>query len=249
MVVMRPLPLLLGCLCLLHTGVASAQSGDALKNTFDQESRLLDLAIDEYGQARAAERSAISELGRLHMQLDEALEDPNITLDYLNRLESQLAEARDRACASLEKTARARQNMYARMERLADVARNFEEQTELFGTAREGLTGMWQLEVQPLDLYGLINLRLEGSQVSGPYRLSNGNQGSVRGTLAGHVLRLEAVDSERGVIADIEAEVDTAAGEIRGEWRARVLGGTGLPAVGDWIADKVSSQEEIDLDY
>jgi hypothetical protein len=249
MVRMRPLSLLLGCLCLLPVGVVRAQSADALKNSFDQESRLLDRAIDEYGQARAVERAAVGELRRLQTQLDEALEDPNVTLDYLDNLESQLAETRDRTCASLEKTARARQNMYARMARLAVVARNFEEQTELFGAAQEGLTGMWQLEVQPLDLYGLINLRLEGSQVSGPYRLSNGNQGSVRGTLAGNILRLEAVDSEQGVIADIEAEADTAAGEIRGRWRARVLGGTGLPAVGDWIADKVSSEEEIDLDY
>lgn len=246
---MRHLSLLLCCLGLLSAGPAKAQSAEALRSTFDQESRLLDQAIDEYGQARAAERSAISELRRLHSLLDEGLEDPNVSLDYLNTLEAQLADARDAACASLEKTARTRQTMYARMERLAVVARDFEQRTELFGAAREGITGMWHLEVQPLDLYGLINLRLDGSQVSGPYRLSNGNQGSVRGTLAGNVLRLEAVDSEQGVIADIEAEADTAAGEIRGRWRARVLGGTGLPSVGDWIADKVSSREEIDLDY
>lgn len=246
---MKLLSVLPCCLLSLWGGMARAQSAEELKSTFAQESRFLDQAINEYGSARAVERSAIDELRRLHSQLDEGLEDPNVSLDYLNSLEAQLADARDTACASLEKTARARQNMYARMERMAAVARSFEQQTELFGSAREGLTGMWHVELQPLDLSGLINLRLSGGQVSGPYRLSNGNQGSVQGTLAGDVLRLEAVDSERGVIADIEAQVDATAGEIRGEWRARILGGTGLPSVGEWIADKVSSQEEIDLDY
>ena len=245
---MRHLPALTcSLLALIATG-AQAQSAEELKGTFAQESRVLDQAIDEYGRARATERTAIDELRRLHDQLDAGLEDPNVSLGYLNDLETQLADARDRACASLEQTAKARRTMYDRMERLAVVARDFERQTELFGSAQEGLTGMWHLEVQPLDLYGLINLRLDGSQVSGPYRLSNGNQGSVKGTLAGNVIRLEAIDSEEGVIADIKADVDTATGEIRGQWRARQLG-SGLPSMGDWIADKVSSQEEIDLDY
>ena len=238
----------LSLLCLTAVG-ARAQSAEELKSRFAQESQLLERAIDDYGRARGTERSAIGELRRLHEQLDEGIEDPNVSLDYLNDLETQIAEARGRACTSLEQTARARRVMYDRMERLAVVARDFERQTELFGSAQTGLSGMWHIELQPLDLYGLINLRLDGAQVSGPYRLSNGNQGSVRGTLAGSVLRLEAIDSERGVIADIEANVDTTSGEIRGEWTTRVLGGSGLPAVGDWIADKVSSQEEVDLDY
>ena len=245
---MRHLHALTCCLLALSATGARAQSAEELKGTFAQESRVLDQAIDEYGKARATERSAIEELRRLHDQLDAGLEDPNVSLGYLTDLETQLADARDRACTSLEQTAKARRAMYSRMERLAVVARDFEKQTELFGSAQQGLTGMWHLEVQPLDLYGLINLRLDGSQVSGPYRLSNGNQGSVKGTLAGNVLRLEAIDSEEGVIADITADVDTAAGEIRGQWRARQLG-SGLPSMGDWIADKVSSQEEIDLDY
>ena len=246
---MKHLHVSLCCLLLLSAAGARAQTAEELKGTFAQESGLLDQAIDEYGRARTTERAAINELRRLHEQLDASLEDPNVSLDYLNNLETQLAEARDGACAGLEQTARARRNMYTRMERLAVVARDFEKQTDLFGSAQQGLTGMWHLELQPLDLYGLVNLRLAGSQVSGPYRLSNGNQGSVRGTLAGNVLRLEAIDSERGVIADIKADVDTASGEIRGQWQARELGGSGLPSVGKWIADKVSSQEEIDLDY
>lgn len=246
---MKHLNGLICCLLLLSAVGARAQTAEALKGTFALESQHLDQAIDEYGRARATERAAINELRRLHEQLDAGLEDPNVSLDYLNNLETQLADARDRACSSLEQTAGARRNMYDRMERLAVVARDFERQTELFGSAQEGLTGMWHLEVQPLDVYGLINLRLDGAQVSGPYRLSNGNQGSVKGTLAGNVLRLEAIDSKRGVIADIKADVDTAAGKIRGHWQARELGGSGLPSLGKWIADKVSSQEEIDLDY
>ena len=61
-------------------------------------------------------------------------------------------------------------------------------------------------------------------------------------------LLLTAVDAETGrTVADIDARIDPSAGEIVGEWRARNLS-QGLPSMGAWLADKVSSQEEIDLE-
>lgn len=233
---------------LLITAAAMAQTADSLKGAFARESQLLDDAIDDYGRSRSYEKGAIDELRELSTRLDEALADPNVSLNYLTDLEAQVAAARDRACASLEQTAQARLKMYDRMERLGAVAREFEQQTTLFDRAQEGISGMWHLEVQPLDLYGLINLRLQGAQISGPYRLSNGNQGSVQGTLAGDRLTLQAIDAESGrPVATIEARLDAAAGEIRGEWTAMDLS-AGLPSRGEWLADKVSSQEEIDLE-
>jgi len=245
---MRYLSVLISCLSLVGAAGSQAQTAESLRGAFAREARLLDDAIDEYGRNRAHETAAVNELRRLSNQLDNALGDPNASLDYLTNLEAQLAVARDRACAGLETTAMSRRKMYDRMERVAAVAREFEEQTDLFGLAQEGLSGTWHLEVQPLEVYGLMNLRLQGAQVSGPYRLSNGNLGSVKGTLAGNRLDLQAIDSERGVIATIKAEVDATAGEIRGTWTAMELA-SGLPSTGNWVADKVSSQEEIDLEY
>lgn len=246
---MKQIYTLIVLVLLLTPAVAEAQTAESLKGAFGREAQLLDEAIDDFGRSRAAERDAVDNLRQLSTQLDEALGDPNVSLDYLSNLEAQLAAARDRTCSSLEQTALARQKMYDRMERLAAVAREFEEQTALFGQAHEGITGMWHLEVQPTDLYGLMNLRLQGAQVSGPYRLSTGRQGSLHGTLAGDRLQLQAVDSETGKpVATIEARVDTAAGQIVGRWTAMNLS-AGLPSMGDWLADKVSSQEEIDLEY
>ena len=214
MIAMKQLSLVLAALLLAVT-VGSAQTAEGLRNDFGRETQLLDEAIDDLGRSRAQEREAVDRLRRLSGQLDEALGDANVSLDYLAELEAQLAVARDRACTALEKTALARQKMYDRMERVAAVAREFETQTDLFGQAQEGLTGMWHLEVQPMELFGLMNLRLEGAQVSGPYRLSNGRQGSLHGTLSGDRLQLQAIDAESGrTVANIDARIDAAAGAI-----------------------------------
>jgi len=99
-----------------------------------------------------------------------------------------------------------------------------------------------QLLDEALDDYGrsrayeqdaIENLRQLSAQVSGPYRLSNGRQGSLQGTLYGDRLRLQAIDA--------------ASGQIEGRWTAMDLS-SGLPSTGDWLADKDSSQEEIDLE-
>ena len=246
---MKRISLVFSCALLLIAAPGDSQTAESLKGAFDREAQLLDEAIDDFGRSRTHERNAIDHLRQLSTQLDDALSDPNVSLDYLSNLEAQLAASRDRACTSLEQTAQARQKMYDRMERVAAVAREFEEKTDLFGRAQEGISGMWHLEVQPLDLYGLMNLRLQGAQVSGPYRLSNGRQGSLNGTLSGDSLTLQAIDAETGrPVATIEARIDATAGQIIGEWTAMDLS-QGLPSMGDWLADKVSSQEEIDLDY
>lgn len=244
----KRISLLCGLSLLMTAAGGLAQTADSLKGAFGREAQLLDEAIEDYGRSRTYESSSVGNLRQLSEQIDEALGDPNASLDYLTNLEAQLAAARDRACTSLEQTAQARQKMYDRMERLAAVARQFEEQTTLFDRTQAGITGMWHLEVQPLDLSGLMNLRLQGAQVSGPYRLSNGRQGSLQGTLSGDSLTLQAIDSETGrPVATIEARADVETGEIIGRWTAMDLS-SGLPSMGDWLADKVSSQEEIDLE-
>ena len=48
-------------------------------------------------------------------------------------------------------------------------------------------------------------------------------------------------------MATIEAELDTAAGEIRGTWLAMDLG-SGRPSTGDWTATRLSDDEELDLE-
>ena len=236
-------------LCLLVlTGTASqAQTAESLKSAFAQQKRLLDEVIDDYGRARAAELSAINGFRQLSQQLDAALEDPNVSLHYLTGLEAQLGSARDAACDRTQQTAQTRKRLYERMESMGAVARDFERQSGYFDTDEQGIEGTWHIEAQPIDVVGLLNLRLNGSQVSGPYHLSNGRDGAVRGTLAGSRLELQVVDSEHGVVATITAEVDSEAGEIQGTWLAMELA-SGRPSTGDWTASRVSDEEEITLE-
>jgi hypothetical protein len=57
-----------------------------------------------------------------------------------------------------------------------------------------------------------------------------------------------AIAAERGVIANIEAEVDATRGQIHAQWRARETV-AGPPSQGTWLAEKISSRGEIDLDF
>ena len=99
---MKRVPILaVGCLLLLPVAVRS-QTAESLKGDFARESRLLDEAIDDFGRSRANEKAAIDALRELSTRLDEALADSNVSVDFLNGLEAQLATARDRACACAE---------------------------------------------------------------------------------------------------------------------------------------------------
>lgn len=238
--------LTLGLLVLASTA-SQAQTAESLKSAFTQQKRALEDVIDEYGRARAAEMSAISQFRQSSQKLDDALEDPNVSLHYLTGLEAELGSARQAACDRTEQTAQVRKRLYEHMERMGAVARDFERQASFFSVEAPGITGTWHVVVQPIDVVGLLNLRRTGSQVSGPYHLSNGRDGAVRGTLAGSRLELQVVDSEHGVVATIDAQVDSEAGEIRGTWLAMELS-SGRPSTGEWTATRLSDDEELDLE-
>ncbi len=238
---------ILGAILLAAAVGLKAQGPGSLETAFTVEARLLDEAVVEYGRARGQERSALAELSRLGQLVDATLADPNSALDDLTALETDLAVARERVCARSLETAQLRQRMYGRMERLATLARELQQRGELTGASERSIDGLWQLEAQPIDLYGLVNLRLEGAQVSGPYRLSNGRRGSVRGTLAGSRLELELVDSELGVVANVVAQADLATGRIEGTWQALELA-AGRAATGRWTARRISSEAAADLE-
>ena len=85
----------------------------------------------------------------------------------------------------------------------------------------EKLDGRWRIELAPSSEVGLLDLRLDGTLVTGAYRLSNGEQGSVRGTYANHRLELERVDTVRGVDMTLSGVHDPETGEISGTWEAR----------------------------
>ena len=91
----KRISLLCGLSLLMTAAGGLAQTADSLKGAFGREAQLLDEAIEDYGRSRTYESSSVGNLRQLSEQIDEALGDPNASLDYLTNLEAQLAAARD----------------------------------------------------------------------------------------------------------------------------------------------------------
>lgn len=241
---MRASRMLLFCYLPLSLSPALAVPAEPaanLESAFSIEAGLLDEEIATYGRARARERRAIADLQRLNEQLDELTADPNASLSSFTLLEEEVGVAIEEACARTKESAAARQRMYERMRRLSGIVQEYETNEERRQARSGGIAGVWRVEAQPIDLYGVFELDAENLLVTGTYRMSNGNQGSMRGTLVGSNLELEMIDSSQGAVATIKGVLDTVKGEIRGRWFAFDLS-AGRPSSGDWRADKTDAQ-------
>jgi hypothetical protein len=233
---MRTSKILVSCLLLgqaLPVSVATAQEPSSLESAFSREAGLLDEEIAAYGRARAREKRAAADLERLNTRLDQLIEDPNASLSNFFPLEEEIAVATENACQRSRESAAARQLMYERMRTLSTMVREYEQQQARGG----GIAGVWRIEARPIDLYGIFDLRAEDPVITGTYRLSNGNQGSVRGTLVGDRLELEMLDSRRGAVATVKGQFHADKAEIRGTWFAYDLS-SGQPSSGDWFGSK-----------
>jgi hypothetical protein len=216
-----------------------AESAADLQTAFADEASLLDEEIAAYGRARSRERRAVADLQRLNGELDELVADPNAALGSFTQLEEEVGLAIEEACARAKDSAAARQLMYERMRRLSAIVQEYESSEERRQERSGGISGVWRVEAQPIDLYGVFELAAENLLVTGTYRMSNGNQGSMRGTLVGERLELEMIDSRQGAIATVRGVLDPLEGEIRGRWFAFDLS-AGRPASGDWFAYKTN---------
>jgi hypothetical protein len=241
---MRTAKLLLPCLLLwlsLPATAARAENAASLKSSFSIEAGLLDEEIATYGRDRSREKKAAAELQRLNTKLDELIEDPNSSLSSFSRLEEEVGVAIEDACQRAKESAAARQRMYKRMRRLSAIVQEYEMQEERRQARSGGIAGVWRIEAQPIKLYGIFELEADNLLVTGTYRLSNGKQGSIRGTLVATRLELQMIDSRQGAVASVKGLFDSEKGEIRGRWLAFDLS-TGRPSQGDWTGRKAAPE-------
>lgn len=221
--------------------VASAVPAEELEQlgeAFADETRQLEVDIEEYAKARQWERQALAELRRVNEILDDKLSDPSTSPANLRRLELQIESARLEAFDLSEKSAAARLGMYERMERVGQILDGFEREGVDIVPAGGGVTGTWKLTVPEYEVAGVMSLLQEGSLISGSYRMSTGAQGSVQGTFAGSRLELDLVDSARGMMGSSAGELDPASGDIRGTWHPLELA-SGEPSRVEWRAHRV----------
>jgi hypothetical protein len=254
---MRISPHLLSLCVLTATTLVIAPplaAGD-LETEYVLESRLLENELDRYVETRERESQAIQEVRRIAGQLDDVLANPNSPVSEMREIEAMLAVARETAYLRLKETSSARGRMYERMERLAEVARGMERrEPEPVRETGNGPEGLWEFRLQGIDIYALVDLSFEvsgldrGWTVVGSYRNSNGHRGTLRGLFRANRLELEAMDSRRGKVANLDGTVD-GSGRLRGTWTAVQTGLTpDSPQAGVWTAHRVSSESEVDLD-
>ncbi len=255
----------LGGLAAIATVPAAAQPlADALRVQLRIEERLLERARDQYREARSLERDVLrsfQESGNrqdtlLNRVLQQALTGsapatpeggPNegqspaepISLRRLRSAERELAGTRETALTLARESAEWRRDLIARAARIGELRLEIAKYRGVALVDKTGLDGLWQIELTGAGITGVIDFNSEGTLVTGSYRLTDGSQGSIRGTLANNRLDLERIDWARGFDTILRGELNAAAGVIEGTWIAVDVSG-GAPGSGSWTARRVS---------
>lgn len=220
---------------------------EVLQATYRIESRLFDAELARYNEARRGEAEAHRTLRSRSDQLDRALRNRSSRMDQLEQLEAEVTQARELAYAASRELAEQRRQLYRRMTTLAqlEIEIDDEEGRQLIPPSR--LDGFWELEFSPTGEVGLLRLRVEGTLITGTYRLSGPRTGSVRGTLADNEVDLERIDNANGFDSVLEGTFNPGTRQITGRWTAVDLSG-GRQGGGTFKARKLSPVEEENLD-
>jgi hypothetical protein len=195
-----------------------------------------------YQAARAREVAARARVDELAGDLDRRLGSDGATADELDELERSLIEARGRADAAGETATALRREFLELVRRVEIVDAELSRLRGAPADLPDPVTGAWNLAIQPGDRRGLLDLTLDGTQVSGTLGLDDGSFGSVRGTFTDGSLRLERVSAEGGLDMVLEGRLDPAAGTFGGSWRPVVLGRGESPG-GTWEATPAEVEE------
>ena len=220
---------------------------EVLESSYRVESLLFDDQLAAYDRARATETEAHRELRSSSENLDRALRDPSTLMTDLERLEAEVGRARALAFAASRELAAHRRALYGRMAKMALLEEEIQAEQGRQLVPPSQLDGFWSLELSPTGEVGLLKLRVEGTLITGTYRLSGPRSGSVRGTLADNKVDLERIDDSTGFDSVLEGDYNPATRQLTGQWTAVDLSGGRLGG-GTFRARKLSPAEEENLD-
>lgn len=232
-------------LTLLAVALATAQdtaatrSAAALQIETDLrlERKLLALDLAAYREARTVERRTRDELATVVGRLDQALASDTVALGNLEGLHLELSSARAASQIAADRVEWQIQRLEDRLRRIGFL----EGEAGRPGTPTDPLSGTWRVTVTPQNQAGTWTLTLNGTLVSGTYKMNGGAAGSFRGTYSDNRLRLERVDATRGFDSVFLGSVDPATGRLSGSWTAQDLA-SGQPAQGQWSAVRGGSE-------
>lgn len=247
----------------------TVSSIEALELSFALETKLFESAFQRYVTARDEEKKTLSVLVDLAEKTDLAIVAQNLDGKGSWAVEERLVSARSEFLSASIRAADHRRAIYRHVERLTELGTVIEQHRDRSLVKTEQLDGRWRIDLTPSNEFGLMDLHLDGTMVTGTFRLSSGAQGSIRGTYVNHHLRLERVDTQRGYDMTLTGVHDLETGEIGGMWNATgptnvggsaggessvpgdlrdtwdVLDGSGpRDTQGEWTARKISPEQE-----
>ncbi len=243
---LRPLTLLTLLASLAAAAAASQALLEVLEANLRIENRLFDGELERYGQARVREQAEHQTLRTRSEALDRALKRSGARLDRLGELEAGVSQAREAAYAASRELADLRQQLYRRMAALAELDAEIRRERGRQLVPASRLEGFWEIEIAPTGEVGLLELRVEGTLITGTYRMSGQRTGSLRGTLANNRVSLERIDNANGFDSVLEGSFEPATRRITGGWTAVDVSG-GRQGGGTWKARKLSPAEEENL--
>lgn len=229
------------------------QARDALPSVITQidvERRLLDQDREAYRTARAQESEQRGRLELLVQEIDQLLDQESPDLDELLETQTALDSATLAAEQAGRQVAELRRAVVERLRRIALLEDDLRVLARATSPAPSPVSGLWEVEVQPAGVptgaVGTFELDVSGSIVEGRYRLADGRSGVIRGTYGGLTLRLELLESTRGLDAIFEGRYDPDEETLQGFWQPTELG-AGEAGGGAWSARKLDD-EDIDLE-
>lgn len=228
---------LLGIPALAGAQAAATQpeEGAQVRTELRLEQRLLALDLVSYNEARERERRARERVNEVLSRLDQTLAGDAVSLGALESLADELAAAREASRTADDRLKGQLERLEERLRRIALLegdAAGRPQRADL-------VTGRWRVTISPQNAAATFDLRLNGTVVSGTYRMAGGSAGSFRGTYTGGNLRLERLDAHGGFDSVWEAAAGN--GRLVGTWTANELV-TGQPNRGTWTAVREGEQ-------
>lgn len=240
---------LLACLVLIllsaalapaqETATSRSAASAQIETDLRLERKLLSLDLAAYREARALETRTRDQLATVTGRLDQALTGSSMSLGTLESVHLELSSARAASQIAADRVEWQIQRLEDRLRRIGFL----EGEAGRPGTPTDPVSGTWRVTVLPQNQAGTWHLTLNGTLVSGSYKMDAGAAGSFRGTYSDNRLRLERVDASRGFDSVYLGAVDPATGRLGGTWTAQDLA-SGQPAQGNWSAVRSGAGSE-----
>jgi hypothetical protein len=215
----------------------------ALKVQLEVEQKRLDQALTDYGRIADKRETTRARLRDLYRDLDDMVEGKSeSTPEQIDQKEADIGKAE----IELENLTRDGRELRARMsdsqQRIALLQDRVSRLRKSLPSDNESLTGTWDVSYLPSGDKGVFTLRQSGTVIAGEYVLDGGWRGSLQGTFVNGKILLHRIDSKLGHSQDLEGTVASDGHTLRGRWQNFILSG-GVPASGDWVADKRERSE------